>query len=64
MAATLGINPGNPGGNEDAEYQQALEAFHLGRWDEAIRLLENLHARFPDDQRIERMLDDALQVRA
>jgi len=56
MAATLGANPG---GREDAEYQQALNDFHMGQWEQAIRELESLRTRYPNDPRLERMLEDA-----
>jgi tetratricopeptide (TPR) repeat protein len=56
MAATLGVGPS---GHDDAEYQEALNHFHLGEWQEAILALEKLHGRYPDDPRIQRMLDDA-----
>ena len=55
MAATVGANPG---GREDAEYQQALQYFHLGQWEQAISI-RALRTRYPGDPRLERMLRGA-----
>lgn len=56
MAATLGANSS---GREDIEYQKAIEYFHNGQWQEAIAAMERLNARYPNDPRLARMLDDA-----
>ncbi len=56
MAATLGANPNE---HDDGGYQQALHYFHLGEWQQAIQALEGLRSRYPNDPRLERMLQDA-----
>lgn len=56
MTASVGTRPQQAG---DPEVQQAVAAFHMGQWNQAIPLLEALLVRYPDDPRISRMLDDA-----
>jgi len=56
MAATFGANSTE---YDDPQFQEAATHFHMGQWDNAIRLLETLQARYPGDARIGQMLKDA-----
>ena len=56
MAAILSANPNE---RDDSGYQEALQFFHMGEWQQAISALEGLRSRYPDDPRITRMLEDA-----
>lgn len=56
MAATFGAGSTE---YDDPQFQEAATHFHMGQWDNAIRLLETLQARYPGDARIGQMLKDA-----
>ena len=56
MDATLGSNFGEL---DNTRFQEAAAHLHMGEWDHAIRILEGLQLQYPDDRRIEQMLQDA-----
>jgi tetratricopeptide (TPR) repeat protein len=47
----------------DVEYAEALAAFFAGRWTEAVRQLEALHERYPDEARVRDRLEEAQRKR-
>jgi TolB protein len=43
----------------DPEMEQAVKAFHSGKWGQAIPLFEHLRSRYPDDVRLTHLIEDA-----
>jgi TolB protein len=43
----------------DPEMEQAVKAFHSGKWSQAITLFEHLRSRYPDDVKLTHLIEDA-----
>ncbi len=43
----------------DPEMEQAVKAFHSGKWSQAIALFEHLRSRYPDDVKLTHLIEDA-----